>query len=497
MKSLHIENISKKYRGKTVLDDVSMKMEGIYGLLGPNGAGKTTLMKMLATIIEPTEGRISFNNLCWDQKHAVRKKIGYLPQRFSAYAQVRVYECLNHLAILKGLKEKRHRHEQIIDILDKVNLAEQAHDKVRTLSGGMLRRLGIGQALLGDPPILIIDEPTAGLDIDERAKFRQVLQQIRDDRLIVISTHLTEDISALVQKVGILKEGRLLYEGFISDFTHVAEGKIWEMTTNDQELEQINENQILSIQEQDDQQIVRFISQQPVKQAQRIQPNIEDTYLFCVVDFMYKKSLITFEVKLMGGTFYLPFIGFILALGQVFLGKPDEFQELYWTLEFMITPLSSWWIAFLFYEYYEKEMDKLLFSYPVSIFKHGIWRVSVFLFGYLFLFTILLATVSLVGKGSFIVLFVQYIPLTILFAGFTFLVVAVLKNIFAPLIMIIFYITTEYFTKGELFPWYHAMFFNVAPLDLEDVWLKSVINLCLAIIFIILGHIFLVKRRWI
>lgn len=280
MKSLHIERIRKKYRGKTVLNDVSMKMEGIYGLLGPNGAGKTTLMKILATIMEPTDGKISFNNLCWDQKHAVRKKIGYLPQTFSAYAQVRVYECLNHLAILKGLKEEKHRHEQIIDILDKVNLTEQAQDKVRTLSGGMRRRLGIAQALLGDPPILIIDEPTAGLDIDERAKFRQVLRQIKDNRLIVVSTHLTEDISALVQKIGILKEGRLLYEGFIDDFTHLAEGKIWEMTAKDQELKQMNENKILSIKEQGDQQIVRFISQQPVKQAQRIQPNIEDTYLF-------------------------------------------------------------------------------------------------------------------------------------------------------------------------------------------------------------------------
>lgn len=210
---------------------------------------------------------------------------------------------------------------------------------------------------------------------------------------------------------------------------------------------------------------------------------------------MYKKSLITFEIKLMGGAFYLPFVGFILALGQVFLGKPDEFQELYWSLEFMITPLSSWWVAFLFYEYYEKEMDKLLFSYPVSTFQHGIWRVSVFLFGYLLLFTILLAIVSLVGKGSFIVLFVQYIPLTMLFAGFTFLAVVVLQNIFAPLILIVLYITTEYFTKGELLPWYHAMFFNELPLALEDVWLKSVINLSLAILFTTLGHVFLEKRQ--
>lgn len=280
LNSLRIENISKKYRRKTVLDNISMKMEGIYGLLGPNGAGKTTLMKILATIIEPTEGKINFNHLYWNQKHKVRKKIGYLPQRFSAYAQVRVYECLNHLAMLKGLKEKKHRHEQIIDILDKVNLSQQAQDKVKTLSGGMLRRLGIGQALLGDPPILIIDEPTAGLDIDERAKFRQVLQQISDHRLIVISTHLTEDISAFVQKVGILKEGTLMYEGFMDDFIHVAEGKVWEMPMNDQDLRQMNEHQILSIQEQDNQQMVRFISQQLVEQAQQVQPTIEDTYLF-------------------------------------------------------------------------------------------------------------------------------------------------------------------------------------------------------------------------
>lgn len=197
----------------------------------------------------------------------------------------------------------------------------------------------------------------------------------------------------------------------------------------------------------------------------------------------------------MGGAFYLPFVGFILALGQTFLGKHDELQELYWSLEFMIAPLSSWWVAFLFYEYYEKEMAELLFSYPVSIFKHGIWRVSVFLLGYLFLFTSLLATVSLVGKGALMVLLVQYIPLTILFAAFTFFIVASLQNIFAPLMMIVFYITTEYFTKGELFPWYHAMFFNVSPLEFEEVWLKSVINLCLAIVFFVLGHVFLAKRQ--
>ncbi|GAB4075228.1 ABC transporter ATP-binding protein [Barrientosiimonas marina] len=282
MEQLIINHMSKKYGEKTILDNISMNMEGIYGLLGPNGAGKTTLMRILATLIEPTQGSVTFNGMSWHQKDEIRQKIGYLPQTFSAYKQVRVFECLNHLAILKGIQDKTYRRQHIDKILDQVNLKEQAKSKVKTLSGGMQRRLGIAQALLADPPILIIDEPTAGLDIDERARFRQVLRQIKEGRLIVISTHLAEDISSLAQKIGILKEGQLIYEGFVSDFPAIAKDKVWEKKIDDEELNYMDNDQILSVQEGPDHHVVRFMSKESVKQAYPVQPNIEDTYLFAL-----------------------------------------------------------------------------------------------------------------------------------------------------------------------------------------------------------------------
>ncbi|WP_382359336.1 hypothetical protein [Lentibacillus kimchii] len=205
--------------------------------------------------------------------------------------------------------------------------------------------------------------------------------------------------------------------------------------------------------------------------------------------------MILFETKVMGNAFYLPFIGFLLALGQIFWGKDSDLSLLFWSLEFIVTPLSSWWTVFLFYEYYEEEAAELLFSYPISAFKHGLGRILVFLSGYIVLFISLLAVASLADKGAFLVLIVQYIPETLLFSGFAFLAAVIVRNIFVPLIIIIFYITTEFFTKGSLIPWYHAMFFNTSPVQFQDIWSRSLTNLVISVVLMLLGHLYLSKRK--
>ncbi|MFB1050511.1 ABC transporter ATP-binding protein [Paraliobacillus sp. JSM ZJ581] len=282
MSVLKINNLTKKFSKKTILNEINLNITGTYGLLGPNGAGKTTLMRVIATIIEQNSGTITYGNLDWKNPNEVRKVIGYLPQHFSIYPTLSVYDCLNHLAILKGIKDAKKRNIEIDYLLAETNLVEAKHKKINQLSGGMLRRVGIAQALLGNPKILIIDEPTAGLDIEERVRFRSLLRKIGKDKIVIISTHIVEDLESVCDHLCVLKNGEILVDGTIQEVCHYAEGYVWETETT---LENMKESTHIISQKssQKGSDVFRILSaHQPVSDAIQVQPNLEDAYLYWI-----------------------------------------------------------------------------------------------------------------------------------------------------------------------------------------------------------------------
>ncbi|MEK4231683.1 ATP-binding cassette domain-containing protein [Anoxybacillus sp. FSL W8-0703] len=265
---------------KIVLNNISLSIKGTYGLLGPNGAGKTTLMKTIATLIPLEEGTISFGDISWENDQSVKPLIGYLPQYFSAYKTMKVYEVLNHFAVLKGITNKERRMSELDSVLENVNLYEQRNEKIKNLSGGMIRRVGIAQALLGDPKILIVDEPTAGLDIQERVRFRNLLRKIATNRTIIISSHIVEDLETICDHVSIMNKGNILFEGTRQEILKVVNGLIWEKELQHNELALIPEEQIISIKEAGNHYIVRLLSKVDIKDAKLATPTLEDAYLY-------------------------------------------------------------------------------------------------------------------------------------------------------------------------------------------------------------------------
>ena len=213
---LRIESVSKTYPGGVrALTDVSLQIPpGMFGLLGPNGAGKTTLMRAVATLSEPDEGRISFGELdVLRQKDAVRRILGVLPQEFGVYPRVSAQTLLDHLAVLKGFTQAKPRREIVDHLLRITNLWDIRKRKLGTFSGGMRQRFGIAQALIGDPRLIIVDEPTAGLDPEERARFLRLLSEIGEDVVVVLSTHIVDDVSDVCQGMAILVDGRVRSQG--------------------------------------------------------------------------------------------------------------------------------------------------------------------------------------------------------------------------------------------------------------------------------------------
>lgn len=216
---IRIEALTKTYPGgKSALDGISLLIKpGVHGLLGPNGAGKTTLMRILATLLLPTQGRVE---VCgYDivkDKQAVRKLLGYLPQAFGFYPHLTATECLDYLAVLSGIGSARDRAGRIRHLLERVNLWDVQGEKVGTFSGGMKQRLGIAQLLLHDPQVIIVDEPTAGLDPQERASFRRLIGELcaaQQDRTVIISTHIVDDLEHLSPALTVMAEGRILFSG--------------------------------------------------------------------------------------------------------------------------------------------------------------------------------------------------------------------------------------------------------------------------------------------
>lgn len=222
-----IKNLSKNYGRKAALKNVSVTIHsGMYGLLGRNGAGKTSLMRILATLSVPSGGEVSMNGISIKETGKIREIIGYLPQNFSFYRNMSVYDAMDYLGLLSNLPDKI-RKERIASLLEQVNLKENMRTKIKALSGGMRQRLGIAQALLHGPQILIVDEPTAGLDPEERIRFRNLLSEFAEDRIVILSTHISSDVEASCENIGVLDNGKMIWNGATEELVKQAEGKVY------------------------------------------------------------------------------------------------------------------------------------------------------------------------------------------------------------------------------------------------------------------------------
>ena len=230
---LHVEGLTKIYKGGVrALDNVSLTIShGMFGLLGPNGAGKSTLMRTIATLQEPDAGSIHLDKLdVLRQKEEVRKILGYLPQDFGVYPRVNAEEMLNHIALLKGMVERKQRKEVVQALLHRVNLWDYRRKNLTGFSGGMRQRFGIAQALIGNPELLIVDEPTAGLDPGERNRFYNLLAEIGQNVIVILSTHIVQDVMELCANMAIIHQGKVLFTGAPDQAVSHLEGKIWRKT---------------------------------------------------------------------------------------------------------------------------------------------------------------------------------------------------------------------------------------------------------------------------
>lgn len=280
---LKIEGLSKTYRnGVRALDQVSLTIgQGMFGLLGPNGAGKSTLMRTLATLQEPDEGSASLGDLdVLKQKDEVRKLLGYLPQEFGVYPKTSATLMLHHIAMLKGVSRRKERTELVNTMLERVNLYQHRYKSISGFSGGMKQRFGIAQALLCNPRLVIVDEPTAGLDPNERNRFYNLLAEIGENTIVILSTHIVQDVKELCANMAILNNGRVVFAGEPKEAVHQLEGRIWERTIDKSELDSIRQNHdLLSTKLVAGRPLVHVISdQKPGEGFEPITPDLEDVF---------------------------------------------------------------------------------------------------------------------------------------------------------------------------------------------------------------------------
>ena len=257
---------------------------GMFGLLGPNGAGKTTLMRILAGIVNPGSGSLIVNecDLITDAgKRAVKSMLGYLPQELGMYPELTAAQFVDYMAILKGLEDPRKRNQRVRDVMEMVGLHDVADRKIKGFSGGMKRRVGIAQALVNDPKILIVDEPTAGLDPEERIRFRNLLVNLAADRVVLLSTHIVEDIGQTCRDLAVLAKGRILFRGSPADMLKATEGHVWSLTMSG--LEKPNHDltvvSMLHLAEGTQYRLVGA-SAEGYPSAQLTQPGLEDAYVW-------------------------------------------------------------------------------------------------------------------------------------------------------------------------------------------------------------------------
>lgn len=278
-----VKNVSKQYGNFCALKNINLEMtHGVYGLLAPNGAGKTTLIKMLSTLIFPSEGEILYEGKnIQDMDEEYRTLLGYLPQQFGFYKNYTPKQYLLYLAALKGI-EKKEAVSIIPDILDKVALRDVMNKKMRKFSGGMIQRVGIAQALLNDPKILILDEPTAGLDPKERARFRHLLSELARDRLVIISTHIVSDIESIANEIIMIKNQQILIKDSVEMICKSLEGYVYETEIRYEDFDRFrNQHLIISEKQALDTIRVRFIEKGKREiEWKSVAPNLEDVFLY-------------------------------------------------------------------------------------------------------------------------------------------------------------------------------------------------------------------------
>ena len=280
--SIEIRNLTKNYGKKQALSEVNLTIsQGMFGLLGPNGAGKTTLMKILTTLLKKTEGEVTICGVPVEKNGQIRNITGYLPQDFSMYGNMSVYEALDYLAVLSGMS-KQERKRKVPEMLEKVNLLEKQKIKVKSMSGGMIRRLGIAQAIIHDPKVIIVDEPTAGLDPEERVRFRNLLCEIAKDRIVLLSTHIVGDIEATCENIAVLNQGKICFKGKVTELLSMVEGKVYSAEIAAMELEKVKEKYMVTgiLVTGSTANIKIIADEQPFSQARQVQPDVEDAYMY-------------------------------------------------------------------------------------------------------------------------------------------------------------------------------------------------------------------------
>lgn len=281
---LQIDHVSKQYRGDVWgLRDFNLRVKpGILGLLGPNGAGKSTLMRILATITRPTSGSVQWNGVdVAHQPDHLRQVLGYLPQDFGVYPNLNVIEFLSYLAAVKGL-DVRHARRRIDDLIQLVNLAEAAYRPIGGFSGGMRQRVGIAQALLNDPQLLIVDEPTVGLDPSERVRFRNLLSDLSGERIVLLSTHIVSDVEATATSIALIDRGELRMHALPEELLQAVAGMVWGCMISSEQLPAVRQAHLIAgTLRRADGLLVRVVAADaPYPDAEPLTPSLEDAYLY-------------------------------------------------------------------------------------------------------------------------------------------------------------------------------------------------------------------------
>ena len=278
---LVIDRLTKQYRNKIAVDRISLKLnEGVYGLLGANGSGKTTLMRMICGVLKPTSGEVKFNGIDVSEEE-YRNLLGYLPQEFGYYPEFSAYDFLLYMSSLKGLTKHRAK-DKAMEMLELVSLSDVAKKKIKTFSGGMKQRLGIAQALLNNPKILILDEPTAGLDPNERIRFRNLISRLGKDRIVLLSTHIVSDVEYIASTILLMKNGQIIHKGRLDEIIKAIEGKVFECIVDGKTADYLIANYpIINIREELNKTYLRLVAEKaPCESAVAVPAVLEDLYLY-------------------------------------------------------------------------------------------------------------------------------------------------------------------------------------------------------------------------
>ncbi|AFK21298.1 ABC transporter ATP-binding protein (plasmid) [Haloferax mediterranei ATCC 33500] len=279
--NLTVENLGMEYGSTWALRDISLSFDsGVVGLLGPNGAGKSTLMRIITTYQEPTEGTVHWNGTeVTENPQAIREDLGYLPQDFGVYPNLTAEEFLSYLAGIRGISDASDRIEELLRL---VNLENDRDRRLGGFSGGMKQRVGIAQSLLADPGLLVVDEPTVGLDPEERVRFRNLLADLAEDRIVILSTHIVSDIEAAANDIALLSNGALVAHERPSELLSRAADSVWEWVVPDSELATVKQEYMVSgtTRTRDGLQVRAVADDVPTPEATQVEPTLEDAYLY-------------------------------------------------------------------------------------------------------------------------------------------------------------------------------------------------------------------------